>query len=112
MEEKQNFMRDYPNSSFVETLSSLDKNLKSDLAKKKLEESIQNKKVKNAQAYVSQVQSPEDKAYYQAKVYDSQKNRTWREKSMKIIAECKVQRLCKSAIRKLLVCKKRLEKSE
>lgn len=73
VEEKQNFMRDYPNSSFVETLSSLDKNLKSDLAKKKLEESIQNKKVKNAQAYVSQVQSPEDKAYYQAKVYDSQK---------------------------------------
>ena len=38
-----------------------------------MEESIQNKKVKNAQAYVSQVQSPEDKAYYQAKVYDSQK---------------------------------------
>ncbi|EHO22262.1 hypothetical protein HMPREF9466_00105 [Fusobacterium necrophorum subsp. funduliforme 1_1_36S] len=37
-------MREYPNSSFVETLSSLDKNLKSDLAKKKLEESIQNKK--------------------------------------------------------------------
>lgn len=44
VEEKQNFMRDYPNSSFVETLSSLDKNLKSDLAKKKLERSIQNKK--------------------------------------------------------------------
>lgn len=71
--EKQNFMRDYPNSSFVDNLTSLDKNLKSEMATKHLEESIKNKKTKNAQDLVSQVQSPEDKAYYQAKVYDSQK---------------------------------------
>lgn len=71
-EEKVKFLADYPDSSFANNLSSLDQNLKSDLATKNLEESLKNKKTGNAQQYVEQVQSPEDKSYYQARIYDKQ----------------------------------------
>lgn len=71
-QEKVAFLAAYPESKFSSNLSSLDKNVKSDAATKSLEESLKEKKAGNAQQYIEQVQSPNEKAYYQARIYDEQ----------------------------------------
>lgn len=71
-QEKAAFLAAYPDSNFSNNLASLDKNVKSNDAAKNLEKSLKDKKTGNAQQYVNQVQSPDDKAYYQARIYDNQ----------------------------------------